>query len=120
MTIVINLHVLSLVFRLLTYGTIPRSPPRSPRGEGQIPHSPPRHGECPPRPPLEQMSVLVNPIQTFGKFTIHFGKCHYGYFPSFFILTQIFMVTDVKNCMNLCVIFRWKFFQSFIIKTRLH
>ena len=52
MPIVINLHVLSLVFRLLTYGTIPRSPPRSPRGEGQIPRSPPRHGECPPRPPL--------------------------------------------------------------------
>ena len=48
----INLHVLGLVFRLLTYGTIPRSPTRSPRGEGQIPRSPPRHGDCPPRPPL--------------------------------------------------------------------
>ena len=49
------------------------------------------------------MSVLVNPSQTVGKFAIHFGKCHYGYFPSFLILTQIFTVT-VKNRMNLCVI----------------
>ena len=59
MPIVINLHVLSLVFRLLTYGTIPRSPPRSPRGEGQIPRSPPQHGECPPRPPLPQQLSKV-------------------------------------------------------------